>query len=83
MAISRRVTRSGKADDGTISSLCHPGEHWSPRKKVDAVRDINSDSYRYWVSVGGQEVDVHVVDGHLRTDPDKTTKNNLLDLPDC
>jgi hypothetical protein len=33
--------------------------------------------------VNGQEVDVHVYRGHLRTDPDKTEKNNLLDLPDC
>lgn len=83
MTLSRRVTHSGKADDGTISSLCHPGEYWSPRRKADAVRDINSGQYRYWVRVNGQEVDVHVVNGHLRTDPDKTTRNNLLDLPDC
>ncbi len=36
---------------------------------------------------GNQRVEIHVVKGpngkYLRTDPDKTTKNNLLDLPDC
>lgn len=83
MATARRVTRTGKANDGTISSLCNPAEYWSPRGKADAVRDITDHRYRYWVRVGGQDVDIHVVNGHLRTDPDKTTSNNLLDLPDC
>jgi Protein of unknown function (DUF3892) len=83
MPVSRRVTHTGKAYDGTIASLCNPGEYWSPCPKANAVHDINSGNYRYWVRVNGDEVDVHVVDGHLRTDPDKSEKNNLLELPDC
>jgi predicted oxidoreductase len=83
MPISRRVTHTGKTDEGTIASLGNPGAHWSPRRKAHAVIDINSGDFRYWVEVNGQEVDVHVFRGHLRTDPDKTEKNNLLDLPDC
>ncbi|NDL60409.1 DUF3892 domain-containing protein [Phytoactinopolyspora mesophila] len=84
MATARRVTKTGKADDGTISSLCNPGEDWSPRSKAAAVRDIKNGDYSYWVMVGGQRVDVHVVRGeHLSTSPDGYGRNNLLELPDC
>jgi hypothetical protein len=83
MATAREVTRTGKDADGTIASLCDPGRYWSPRLKADAVRDIKYRTHRYWVNVDGHDVDIHVVDGHLRTDPDKTEKNNLLELPDC
>jgi hypothetical protein len=79
----RRVTHTGKNEDGTISSLCNPGQWWSPRAKADAVKDINDRLHRYYVLGGGGEVDVRVVNGHLRTDPDQTDKNNLLELPHC
>ncbi|MBN4081087.1 DUF3892 domain-containing protein [Caldithrix abyssi] len=42
--------------------------------------------FRYFVKVGYNEVDIHVVDGpqkgkYLRTDPDETEATNLDDLP--
>jgi hypothetical protein len=83
----REVTQSVKNFEGDITALCKPGEWWSPRQKQDAVKDIESGLYRYFVRVGGRQVDIHVVSGsrgkYLRTDPDATTRNNLDDLPDC
>ena len=85
--IRRQVTRTGKDKDGDITSLCNPGHHWSPRKKADAIKDIEGGSIGYFVKVGKDEVDVVVAKRgntkYLRTDPDKTTKNNLEELPDC
>jgi hypothetical protein len=84
----RRVTQSGKGQQEDITSLCNPSEYWSPRAKADAINDIETRVHRYYVDVPGVgAVDIHVAKGptgkYLRTDPDKTTKNNLLDLPNC
>ena len=83
----RRVTHSRKDQDGDITALCNQGAAWSPRLKAGAVADIESKTHQYFVGVGSQEVDIHVVDGptgkYLRTDPDTTSTNNLDDLPDC
>ena len=84
----RQVTRTKKTANNHIAALCNPGATWSPRTKRDAVRDIDSGAHRYYVIVAGQEVDIHTFsdsdgDRHLRTDPDKTKRNNLLELPDC
>lgn len=83
----RKVTRSRKDKLGNITHLCNPFEHWSPRAASDVIYDIEHGYYTYFVSVGKSEVDIIVVDSatgkYLRTDPDKTTKNNLDDLPDC
>lgn len=83
----RRVTATGKNDDGDITSLCNQGQFWSPRSKSDAINDIDLKLHRYYVGSGSSEVDIHVVDGptgkFLRTDPDETEGNNLDDLPDC
>ena len=85
---NRLVTRTGKDEDGDITSLCNSTAEWSPRAKANAIRDIENEDHRYYVLDGSQQVDVHVVNGasglqHLRTDPDKTSRNNLDDLPDC
>lgn len=84
----RRVTRSGKDRDGDITSLCNTGELWSPRRKADAIQDIEAGIHSYYVlSQSGAEVNVLVRQRngkkYLTTDPDKTTRNNLDDLPDC
>ena len=83
----RGVTRSRKDEDGDITALCNPGQSWSPRPKRDVINDIESGQHSYFVQASGGRVDIHVVDGpsgkYLRTDPDKTTRNNLDDLPDC
>lgn len=83
----RRVTKTGKDADGDITSLCHPGMSWSPRKKREAIADIEDDIHRYYVNEAGYETDVRVITRgskkHLQTSSDSTSKNNLDNLPDC
>jgi hypothetical protein len=84
----RQVTHSRKDKDGDITALCNPGAAWSPRMKRDAIQDIDDRVHSYYVNVtGAGRVDIRAVNGpsgkYLRTDPDKTTQNNLDDLPDC
>lgn len=83
----RRVTRSRKDRDGDITTLCNPSEGWSPRRKADAISDIDNSTHSYFVLVNGARVAIRVVDGpsgpYLRTAPDQTSRNNLDDLPDC
>lgn len=87
MAIERRVRKSGKDADGDITSLCNSGEWWSPRRKADAIDDIEDDNYRYYVEEQTPRtyVKVREVAGkkHLRTTADSTSRNNLDNLPDC
>ena len=86
--IERQVTQTGKDGDGDITRLCKPLEHWSPRAKRDAIADIESGAYRYWVRnrFGGRTY-IHVVgtgsNKYLRTDPNDSNCDNLDQLPDC
>ena len=83
----RRVTKTGKDDDGDITKLCNPGQDWSPRSKVGAISDIENGTHSYYVQNRVNRSDIHVVDGpsgkYLRSDPDSTSTNNLDNLPDC
>jgi len=83
----RRVTNSRKNSQHDITAICSTGESWSPRLKEDAIKDIESGVHSYYVLIHGRRVDVHVVKGidgkYLRTDPDRTSSNNLDNLPDC
>jgi Protein of unknown function (DUF3892) len=84
----RRVTGTGKDDDGDIVSLCNPRQSWSPRSSRDAIKDIEDERHTYYVLMkSGSKSQIHVVDGptrkYLRTNWDKTERNNLDDLPDC
>ena len=83
----RAVRKTGKDSDGDIISLCDDGASWSPRKKADAISDIENDIHTYYVPWKSGRTEIHVVDGptgkYLRTDRDNTSKNNLDDLPDC
>ena len=85
--IERQVTATGKDSDGDILRLCNSGKTWSPRSKAGAIADIEEKTVTYYVGTGSSRVDIHVVKGtngkYLRTDPDKTSRNNLDDLPDC
>ena len=58
---------------------------WTERE--DTVVGEIEDGANYYVEVDDERVPVIVAedDGrkHLRTDPDKTTQNNLLSLPHC
>jgi Protein of unknown function (DUF3892) len=83
----RRVTATGKNTDGDITKLCGKGEVWSPRTKTDAISDIERGVHTYHVLWPGKRTEIRLVNGatgkYLRTDHDNTTRNNLLDLPDC
>lgn len=84
----RAVYATGKDQDGDITALCNAGQSWSPRKKADAIYDIEYGLHRYHVPWSdGTQTSIKVVNGasgkYLRTDKDGTTKNNLDDLPDC
>lgn len=83
----RAVTQSGKDRHGDITSLCNPGQFWSPRRKADAIADIEKGEHSYYVPWPEGPTEIRVVHGptgkYLRTDRDQTTRNNLDDLPDC
>lgn len=87
MGTERWVRKSGKDRDGDITALCHNAEWWSPRTKADAINDIESGNYRYYVEEQTPRTYVQVVSvagrKHLRTTPDRTSKNNLDNLADC
>ena len=85
----RAVVKSKKDRDGDILALCNSGEYWSPRSKVDAIQDIESGVYEYYVPWDdGTKTPIRVVLGgstgkYLRTDKDNKPLNNLENLPDC
>lgn len=84
----RRVRKTGKDENGNITSLCNDGQAWSPRKAADAIHDIENKIHRYFVDEAGYETTVEVItrqDGtkFLRTNADPESKNNLAKLPDC
>lgn len=60
MPTERRVRSAGKNREGDITSLCNAGEWWSPRSKVDAVGDIESNAYAYYVEEQTPRSFVHV-----------------------
>lgn len=80
----RNVYRTQKDDDGDILALCNPGQTWSPRKKFDAISDIENDFHAYFSNGESKIQVVHGPNGkYLRTAPDGSTGNNLDELPDC
>jgi hypothetical protein len=89
-----RVTRTSKEDAWAggqhrhIAALCLDDGSRVP--KATAIARIRARLERYWTYAEGQQAWVEVVDrcdrcanAYLRTDRDSTTKNNLLELPDC
>jgi Protein of unknown function (DUF3892) len=83
----RAVRQTGKDSYGDITSLCDAGQYWSPRRKADAISDIENGLHTYHVPWQSGRTEIRVVQGqrgkYLRTDHDATTRNNLDDLPDC
>jgi hypothetical protein len=84
----RAVRKTGKDSDGDITSLCDDGAAWSPRRKADAINDIESGAHTYHVPWQSGRTEIRVVNDrvkgkYLRTDRDSTTRNNLDELPDC
>ena len=84
----RQVTHTGKDNDGDITALCNLSASWSPRRKNDAISDIEDGLHTYYVMwPDGIRTEIRVVNGptgkYLRTDKDSTPRNNLDELPDC
>ncbi len=83
----RSVRQTKKDSDGDILALCEGDSYWSPRKKNDAIHDIECGTHTYYVPWKSGRTEIRVVSGingkYLRTDRDSTTSNNLEDLPDC
>ncbi|MDX1996632.1 MAG: DUF3892 domain-containing protein [Thermoanaerobaculia bacterium] len=83
----REVTRTKKDSSDVITALCNPAGSWSPRSKSDVIADIESGNHSYYVKWPEKRTEIRVVAGasgkYLRTDRDTTTRNNLLDLPNC
>ena len=85
---NRKVTKTGKNEDGDIIILYNASTIWSPKYKNLAMLEIEAGVHRYYVKIGDDEVDIRVANDlftgkYLSTDPDKTTRNILKDLPDC
>ena len=82
----RRVLQTGKDAEGEILSLCNAGETWSPRLKADAIDDIETRQYRYYVEEAAPRVYVHALHSsngkYLRTTAESSSANNLENLPD-
>jgi hypothetical protein len=78
------IVPDGSDPDGRIDEV--GGAGWT-KDEDTVIREIENEGREYFVDVDGARVDVVVSerDGHkyLRTDPDKTARNNLLSLPEC
>lgn len=90
----KKITKTKKASDKDILALCNPGQFWSPVSKEEAIREIErsgkpySVNSPYYTEANGYRASIVVMEDrlrgkYLRTDPDKTSKNNLEALPDC
>ena len=84
----REVKKTSKSKNRDIVVLCNSTALWSPKLKSMAILEIEENIHRYFVKVDNKEVDIQVVNDplkgkYLRTDPVKTTSNNLNDLPEC
>lgn len=84
--LERKVTGTSKDSDGDITGLCN-NSGWGKVSKAEAIRHIENNTYSYYVEVSAPRVSVTVYEAngkkHLRTVSDKTSKNNLDNLPDC
>jgi hypothetical protein len=68
-----------------ITSIGAGAQRWST---AQAISEIDGKRKRFYTLVNGVRADVQVMQTkegkkYLRTDPDKTTRNNLDDLPTC
>jgi len=69
-----------------LGGLNPDGSRWM-LSETDAILDITNQIYGFFVSVGGQKVDVviatHLGREYLKTTADDYAPNNLLSLPEC
>jgi len=84
---ARYVQATRKDKDGNITYLCNFNEYWSPRHKNNVIFDIEYNIHSYYVFIAGKTINILVIDSstgkYLRTDPDKTERNDLDELPNC
>lgn len=77
------IVRDGADPDHRIDSV--GGSGWT-KSEDTVIREIEAGS-EYFVEVNFQRVTVVVEERegrkYLRTNPDQTTENNLLSLPNC
>lgn len=83
----RKVTHTGKDNDGDITKLCNPAS-WGSVTKARAIQQIENGTHSYYVQQPGtSRVEVEVVPGpngpYLRTTADPSHDNNLDNLPPC
>lgn len=83
--IARDVT-SVKKKKGTITHLCNDSASWSPVTVGEAIQQIRARTIHYFARREDSRAAIVVVsDGqagfHLRTVADKTSRNNLDELP--
>lgn len=89
-----RVNKTDKGGESVggyhrhIVAICLEGGRRLP--KATAILNIEAGSESYYTFADGQSANVEVVQRcsrcaskYLRTDRDTTTKDNLLELPDC
>ena len=83
----REVTKIVKDDRGKIIALRNQYMGWSPIKTEEVIKHIEGNLYNYFANfpnVG--RVDLHVINNgdhkSLITDPHKTSRNILGDLPE-
>lgn len=78
------IVPDGSDPDNRIDEVGGPG--WKKTENV-VIREIENEDREYFVEVDNARVKVVVKERegrkYLRTDPDQTTKNNLLSLPEC
>ena len=84
MVMEKRVTHSRKSENGNITHLKADGAIVS---KQDVIIYIDAGLYKYYTSEAGYKAEVFVYyeNGakHIKTNADRTSKNNLDNLPDC
>jgi hypothetical protein len=80
--VDRRIKATQKDKNGNIIALCNPGEDWSPMSKDAVLKDIRGAKRSYYVQELPQKIYVRGAAGNtLQTTLDKTSKNNLNNLP--
>ena len=77
----------GQGQDGDITALCGSG-NWGRITKRQAILEIEAETHVYYVHEVEPPVRVQVVPGkdgekYLRTVSDRTSRNNLDNLPNC
>ena len=79
--MDRRV-RSVKRDrSGNIVAVCNSEAKWSPRRKIDVIRDILENKKSYYVQEREKRTYVRVVEGDkLQTTRDEANANHLKNL---